>query len=60
MTTLQTALYELETLKDAELTDPKTLEDCVKVVESLLKKEQWDLDRAYDSGWNDCLNNQNK
>ena len=60
MTSLQNVIYEFEILKNSDLTDPKTLEDCIKLAESMIKKEQWDLDRAYDQGWNDCLNNQNK
>lgn len=55
MTPLQVVLYELETLKEDKETDPRTLESCIKITERLLDKEKWDLDRAYDTGWVDCL-----
>lgn len=56
MTTLESLLFELETLKQRDSLHAETVDKCAKLAEGLLKQEQWELDRAYDQGWLDCSN----
>jgi hypothetical protein len=56
MNTLENLLYEMESIKSNLDTDPETLDKCIKLTESIKAKYEWELDRAYDQGWVDCLN----
>lgn len=64
MTTLERYLEVLHDYESAmqrsNLPISQDLLFCIKAANIMLERERWDLDRMYDEGWNQCLNNQNK
>lgn len=59
MTTIETILHQLEEMKGEQTIDIYTLDKCIKLVESHLPKEIWELHRNYDEGWIACLRDKN-
>jgi len=51
--------YQSEKIKN-ELPSTVDLRFCLTVANILLEEERFNLDRKFDEGWNQCLNNQNK
>lgn len=64
MTTLEHYIKVVEDYQSAKIrNDLPSTEDlnfCLIAANILLEEERFNLDRKFDEGWNQCLNNQNK